>query len=66
VDFNQYKLTNPEIFALDKDIQKLRWSHINQLRERYIKKITEVKLICKKIFIGTKKNNSHGKFRKRI
>jgi hypothetical protein len=42
VEFNQYKLTNPEIFALDKEIQKIRWNHINQLKEKLIKNINDV------------------------
>lgn len=42
IDFNQYKLTNPEIFVLDKEIQKIRWNHMNQLKDKYIKNIIEV------------------------
>ncbi len=44
VDFNQYKSSNPEIFALDKEIQKIRWNHLNQLKEKYIGNIIEVKI----------------------
>jgi len=45
IDFNQYKLTNPEIFVLDKEIQKIRWNHMNQLKEKYIKNIIDVFII---------------------
>jgi len=45
VEFNEYKSVNPELFALDKDIQKIRWNHMNQLKEKYIANIIKVNLI---------------------
>ena len=42
MEFSQYKISNPEIFALDKEIQKIRWNHMNQLKEKYIDNIIKV------------------------
>ena len=42
VEFNEYKMSNPEIFALNKDIQKIRWNHMNQLKEKYISNLIKV------------------------
>jgi len=42
LDMNQFKASNPDIFALPKDIQKVRWDHSNKLREKYIESIIVV------------------------
>jgi hypothetical protein len=42
IEFNEFKSANPEIFGLDKDIQKIRWNHLNQLKEKYIASIIQV------------------------
>lgn len=39
LDINQYKLANPEVFALPKDIQKIRWDHSNKLKEKAIESV---------------------------
>jgi hypothetical protein len=42
VEFNNYRNSNPEIFGLDKEIQKIRWNHMNNLKEKYIENIKKV------------------------
>lgn len=40
-EFNQFKKSNPEVFVLGKEIQKIRWNHLNQLKEKYIASIKQ-------------------------
>ena len=42
IEFNEFKSSNPEILGLDKDIQKIRWNYMNQIKEKYIASIKEV------------------------
>jgi len=42
ISFSQFKKENPDIFALSKEIQKLRWEHANKTKKNLIKEIKEV------------------------
>jgi len=39
LDINEYKVANPEIFALSKNIQRIRVDHSNKLKERAIESV---------------------------
>lgn len=42
IDFNQFKKENPDLFALPKEIQNMRWIHANKLKQKLIMKVKKV------------------------
>jgi len=56
LDINQYKLANPEVFALPRDVQKIRWDHSNKLKEKAIESVIMVNKL-KLLLIVIKNNN---------
>ena len=50
IDLPQFKKENPDVFALPKEIQRLRWEHANNYKRKLIKEIIEVNILLQKIF----------------
>jgi hypothetical protein len=45
LDFNQFKIQNPEISSLPLDIQKMRWEYNNKLLKNSLISINQVILL---------------------